>query len=1472
MNPLTITSILSIACILSAYSQSVENSQAQPSSSTATCSLKATPKQDPQLVTGKLANGLTYMIRPNAEPKGRFSIRLRVNTGSLNETDDIQGISHFIEHMVFNGSNHFKRGEIITAMQKEGLGLGGDANAYTAFDETVYMIDVPSLKDSTVKLAFTIMRDFADGAHLEEDAINAERGIITSEYKARDSAMFRVSKEMISILLDGTLIPHRFPIGTLDMIQNCPRQKFLDYYQKHYVPSQMQLIIVGDVSVEQAEKWVKEYFSSMKKDNYSFSLDKGQVKPAEKISAHWITNKEATSTDISLAIVKPFKKEPDTVAKRVKDLPLSMAYSMLNRRLEKISKLPICPFISAGGDKSTLFQMAEMNTFQVKTDYTKWKSALACVEQELRRAIEHGFNEAELDEPRRNAIAMSENAIKSWATAKSDGLADALVGCAASGDVFTTPEEDWRIIKPALMSLTTKQCQEALKKVWSEAVPRIIITSNTELADGEKEALNVYHLAKTAKVEPYKVQTFKPFDYTFGEPGKVVAKTEVPDLGVTQLTLSNGVRVNLKPTEFDKDSISILYSIDGGSVTRPVNAAGLDSFADAIMQAGGLKNHSADELESILSGKRVGVGFGIDIDCFKIQGSTNRKDLETQLQLQTAAMMYPGFREDGAILFRRAMPMLFNKLRHDVSGPMQMKVPALIYKNNPRYLFPTQEQLASYKVEDVKNWLEVPLKKNYLEVTVTGDFDVATIIPLLERTVGAVPARAPKPAVVPDEIKNPEMITFNSKHDLLYESTIDKTMVCSYWKLPAVTDKKSMRRMNMLRAILKDRMFKGIRENMGETYSPSTRISVSEIFKNSGYIASMSSGVMRNKELVYKAMADIASKLANGEEPLTQDELDRSRNPLLNGMERSYRSNAYWQGLLSDSQQKPERMQEHREAVEDFKSITLEEMKALAKEVFGKGEILNINILPDNPKEEVAPAATPASFSYSVNVTASTVAKKKFDVQELSSPYAVLISADTAKLPAWKNVASTLARKHKAKVFTYEGSVYSKLDVLKKYAPRYIALVGQPEELDRTTVNDMHRMTRQLDEDIYGDCIWGMVTGYTPKDAMRIAKATKPLIITRGMGTTNIDTSRFSRSMCLTDWQAFQYVEQTGNKSGVQPQFYTEGVKAQEAKNPDSYGIAPKLKGYWETAKPQLFVTSSHATQYNLEMPFGKGIIVSGDNKFHMLTQKQFSEFGSFLSGALFGGKEDDLTAFLKRNNPPVIKPNPGPAVWLASGNCLLGDAKKSKNSMAVTALSAYGFNQLVGYTVPSWYGKGGWGTLSLFFGNHDASSLAESWYLNNQFILDETVQRFPNLMKVSFNAADVNGALRDPNFVNGLRNAGYGGGKDQIGLVHDRDCVAFYGDPAWVARLDESHSKSPWHITWNNPADASKGFTITANQDAKSRVGIWFPNRIKATTALASKDGVSMPMDKAALLTNDFLLIRELQLKKGETISIELK
>lgn len=1478
MKAFTITSILAAACILPTFSQDAPAAEIKALPAAESRQNAGVPRQDPQLVKGRLPNGLTYFIRPNAEPRGRFSIRLRVNTGSLNETDDIQGISHFLEHMVFNGSTHFKRGEMIPAMQKEGLGLGGDANAYTAFDETVYMLDVPSMKESTVNLAFTIMRDFADGALLEESAINAERGIITSEYKARDSAGYRVMKEVFSVMLDGTKIPHRYPIGTLEVIQNAPREKFVDYYKTHYVPSQMQLVIAGDITPEQGKAWVEQYFGSMKKDNYSFKTDKGAIRMAAEPSAHWITNKDATSTEISISKARPYEKKPDTIAERTKDIPLNTAYAMLGRRLEKMAKNPDCPFISADTGRFNLLELADVDNIQAKADYKNWKAALTAIEQELRRAVEFGFTREELNEARSNATAAAENAIKSWPTAKSEDLASAIAQSVAQDKVFTTPQEDWSITREAIEGLTPAQCQAALKEAWNGVHPRIFVTSNKENAQGAADIMKAYREAQASRVEPYKVDEQKAFSYEFGAPGKVAARTEAADLGVTRLTLSNGVRVNLKPTEFDKESINITFAVDGGELSRPEKASGLELFTGAVMNGGGLTSHSNDDLAAIMAGKKVGVGFSMTDQAFLLSGNTNRKDLETQLQLQTAYLMYPGYRQDGAVQLRRALPLLYNQLNHEVQGAMKTKVPAIIYKDNPRFTFPGQEQLASYQIRDVQDWVNAPLKNNYLEVTVTGDFKTEDIIPMLERTVGALPKRADAPARVDGKLRHPAMADFNFSRDLTYDSSIDKTLVCLFWKTPGGENKKLARRLNMLKAVFSDRVFKGIREDMGETYSPMTGISISETYPDAGYIFTLSSGVMRNKEAVRKAIANIADSLGKGN--VTQEELDRARNPILNSMSRSLRDNGYWSSMLKDSQAKPERLAQLKESIPDVKAITVEEINKLARDIFGKGEHLNLNILPDHPAAEAPPAEkqaekksakAPAAVStaaFCIHATPSKTAGQA----AAKNGYAIIISEETAAMPEWKAVADKLAEKHGGVIVPVKDSIFAKLDTLKKIAPRYLAVVARPEEIDRVTVNDLHRLTRSLDDDPYGDCIWGIITGYAPEDAMRIASETQPLVMTRAMGTTNIDAGRFSDSMAITDWQPFQYLEQHGSSGKVTPAFYTKGLKEQEEGDASSLGVTPKLTEYWKQYAPQLFVTASHATQFNLEMPFGKGIIVSGNNRLYVLDKKQFKEFTTFLRGVLFNGKEDDLLSFLKRIKAPVIEAGADPAVWVAAGNCLVGDVKKTKNSIAVTALSRYGFNQLVGYTVPSWYGKGGWGTLGMLFSNHDASSVAEAWYLNNQFILDETMTRFPKLMNVHFNSPDINGIKDDPDFSRGMASAGYGMGKDQMGLIHDRDTVAFYGDPAWVARLDESRTPSPWHIDWNDPKDAAKGFTVTANKDAKGRFGVWFPNRISAKTATLAIGGAATPVDKAGLLTNDFLLLRELDLKKGEKAVVEIK
>lgn len=474
--------------------------------------------------------------------------------------------------------------------------------------------------------------------------------------------------------------------------------------------------------------------------------------------------------------------------------------------------------------------------------------------------------------------------------------------------------------------------------------------------------------------------------------------------------------------------------------------------------------------------------------------------------------------------------------------------------------------------------------------------------------------------------------------------------------------------------------------------------------------------------------------------------------------------------------------------------------------------------------------------------------------QSSTADYVVLVSKATQSKPEWMKVADALVQKRNAKLVVYDASVEKSLSAIKQASPRLMALVAPPEEIDRVLVNSLHRVTRQLDDDPYGDCIWGIVTGYTATDAMRIVNTTAPLTIKRAEATTNVDWSRFSNSMVITDWGPFEVLEQEGYK---EPQ--------KEAYPQTDQGMAFKFAEYWQQQKPQLLVSSSHATQYNLEMPFGKGAIISYGNQFHVLNMTQFKQYASFLKGVLFEGKEEELKAFIEEAKPAVMEPNAESKVWVAAGNCLFGDAKKTPNSMVITALSNYGCNQLVGYTVPTWYGTGGWGTLSLFFQNHDDSSLAEAWYLNNQFILSKTSKQYPKLMNVSFNAPDMK-SLKDvdPEFLPAMTEANEGVGKDQMGLVHDRDVVAFYGDPAWVAKLDESNQKSPWHIVWKTSGHPADGFIISANKEHKGRFGIWFPSRMGAKKATVIIGETSKPIEEIGLLTNDFLLIDELELPKG--------
>ena len=1407
---------------------------------------------DSQLLTGKLANGLSYIIRHTQEPAGRGSVRLFVSVGSLHETEKNSGISHFLEHMVFNGSRSFKRGELIPTMQKLGLGFGGDANAYTSLLQTVYMLDLPNLKENTVDFALTIMRDFADGATLEADAIDHERGIVVSELKSRDSASYRAMISVLSQLTEGTRVSQYMPIGREEVIRNAPYEIVRDYYKDHYVPERMTLILVGDFDPKTAESWVKKHFETMQPRQAEPAPPLGELKkdvPGEKL----IPNPESANCTVMATVVRPYVYKEDTVAQRIADYPLQLATSMLNRRLKRLTKAENCPFIAAQVEQEDVFRAAETTGISLVAAPANWKPALELVMQQVRQAIAYGFSEQEIKEATEGLFSNLKQACETWDTTTSNVMATQLVQALANRTAMTTPQENMRVVQMAAEQL--KNDPDAFRRALAQAfdLPQARLTLSGTLPEGVDESALRAAYNNTLTVEVPKPDEKKTLTFayeTIGVPGTITHREDIKDMGVTCLTLSNGVKVNLKTIDFRKGSISVSAAVDGGALGLPTLTPGFVSMANAVMRMGGLQEHSMDDLESLFMSKQVRLDFNIDDTRLIFSGRTNAEDLEQQCKLLAAAILHPGFRPEGEMLLRRSLDGRYKQLTSTTEGAFAMQMPRALFGEDPRFVIPTRQEVEARSTAEVREALTPMLRDGALEVSIVGDFKVEEALPILERTFGAMPQRKTEFAEVPADRRKVEFRPWGQREYLRYPTELDKTIVVQVRPAGNGRDERRMRRMTVLASIVREKLFDGLRAAMGESYSPRVQLRINKEQDDAAYIMTISAGVKGNRAKVNAAMESICNGIGQGQ--ITQEDFDCAFRPYYAQVQKALTSPEYWEDCLSQLQSDPKRIEIMRAVLDDVRSITPDEIRELAKEVFGKDSADFFFVVPENYSEADDAQQEQAH------------ALPQADLSSLNTPargeYVVITTRNTVENHSeWKDVAMKLKFKYELASLNIlqefkEDSIVSVLKYHEKTVarPRYVAFVLRPEEISREVVNTIHRATRKLDDDPYGDCLWGIVTGYTAEDAMRIVKAGEPLVIRRLLSTTNVNAARFAHSYCITDWEGFPIMEQSGY---TEPTKTTFSMDTPEGQDIIENGVQGKFAEQLAKQSPELIVTSSHATQFNLEMPFSKGLIFSTNNRFYLLGCKQLSSFGSALQPAK-EGQTAALQCLADALQLPSIEPDGTPRVWLACGNCLIGNALQTNQSMVITALSAYTCNQFVGYTVPSWYGAAGWGTLEFFMGNTDNTTLAEAFFLNNQFILHQTLSMDPALLKVEFNEAQLGALLQRDLLASGVKIQSKQA-RDAIGLIHDRDTLAFYGDPAWAALVDHSHAHAPLRISWQ--ADRC---TLTANADYSGKAAIWYPSAEYGRMAVSC----DLP---GAVITNDFILIPAISLKAGESVTI---
>ncbi|MCF7688007.1 MAG: insulinase family protein [Cephaloticoccus sp.] len=904
---------------------------------------------DPAAHFGTLPNGIRYVIYPNQEPQGRASLRLLVLAGSLMENEDQRGLAHFLEHMAFNGSTHYPPGTMVEFFQRMGMSFGGDTNAMTSFDRTQYLLELSHADETTLTEGVQVLGDYADGLLLLLPEIDKERGIIMSEKRARDSVAFRTFVARFEFMLGDTLLPKRLPIGVPEVIEKAPRDRFTEFWDTWYRPENLVIVAVGDFDPALVAGLISTRFAAITARAPSGpEPELGSVPQFAGVRTLFFPEPEAPATEVSLTKISPFLAEDDTAANRLKRLPRDIAVAMLNRRFGELAKKEGAPFSQARVGVQDAFRFLREASVELVCKPDQWQSALAVGEQELRRAMEHGFEPGELREVVATFANGLDQAVKSAGTRRSPVLANQIIGGMADRRVFTHPAEEQRLYQPVLAQLSQADCQAALRSAFGSPGLFVMVSGNVTIpGDANAAIADTLKKSRTVAVAARVAQTESVWGYTdWGPVGQVVERRQVDDLGLELVTFANGVRLNLKKTDFEAGRIRTGLRVGEGAITEPADQRGLGILAGATFGPGGLGRHSVDELRRILAGKNVGVQFRLAPDAFTFTGNTTPDDLTLQLQLMAAELTDAGWRPEALRQAQKGLEQMYLGFAHTANGPMSMEVANLIAGGDPRFGIPPKEVMFTRRLDEVRVWLAPHLVSGPLELYLVGDLDVEAAITAVAHTLGALPSRAAKRPL--NELKNVAFPAepFNRSYSIASE--IPKGNVMVYWPTDDGLDVKRIRRLVLLSRVLGDLLRIRIREELGGTYSPSAGSFGSDTFSGYGYLQAGCVVDPAQADTIRELIVDLGDMLAtNG---VTEDELNRARQPTLTAVRESLRTNNYWgDKVLAQAQEKPEVLDWTRSRLPDLESVTAAELSELAKAFLGRDRASRVTILPNAP-------------------------------------------------------------------------------------------------------------------------------------------------------------------------------------------------------------------------------------------------------------------------------------------------------------------------------------------------------------------------------------------------------------------------------------------------------------------------------------------------------------------------------------------
>lgn len=912
---------------------------------------------DRDILFGILPNGMRYALHRNSTPKDSVIMRLRIDTGSFSEAEDQRGLAHFLEHMAFNGSTNVPEGEMIKLLERKGLAFGADTNASTGFDETVYKLDLPNASDDLVDTGLMLLRETAGELLIDPAAVDRERGVILSERRARDTYQLRNAVDQLEFFYPGTLLPARLPVGTEEVIKSAPAQRIRDFYDYYYRPSHTTLIIAGDFDpalmgaklTARFGDWQGRGVSGPAPDIGALDFARG---PAADIFVH-----PAIGDGVSISWLKPYVDEPDTLAKRRRELAEAVGEAVVQRRLSRIAMSADAPFSSAGFSSGGAWKLFDSIGVSANAREGAWKESLVVIENELRRAATHGFTDAEVAEQISEIHQNFRNAAESVETRRSQTLADRLVTAAKGEDVVTTPAFRLRLFEEVLPTLNADSVIAAFRARTKDVGPPLIrVTGKSEIAGGEAAVLAAYVAATEMAVSARAEDVAKAFAYTdFGKPGKIVADDRIADLGIRRLRFANNVMLNIKRTDFEKDRVRIQLRIDGGNLlnTRedPTKVALVGGLA-----LGGLEAHSLDELRTIVAGRTIGYSITSGADFFGASGTTTPKDFALQAQVLAAFITHPGYRPEALDLLRRIFPQQYAANDATPAAVIARDVSGILANDDPRFATAPLDRMMALDWDGLKPAIADALANGAIEIGVVGDIDEQAAIDAIAATFGALPKRRaafdPKP-----DARKVAFATDRSTRTLIHKGEADQAVVQTYWQARDDKDLPESMRMALLGEVMGLMLTDELREKLGKTYSPGAGAALSDDFPGYGHVYASSNVDIADVAAVEGVVDAIAETLRT--KAVDADLLDRARKPFLEQLVKSRRENGYWLPYVARAGSDAARLDRSRKAIAEVEAATPDDLLALAQRYLVPERAIRIRAVSDKPVASSPPKPLP---------------------------------------------------------------------------------------------------------------------------------------------------------------------------------------------------------------------------------------------------------------------------------------------------------------------------------------------------------------------------------------------------------------------------------------------------------------------------------------------------------------------------------